>query len=502
MAAPFVFDYIPGVVRGATPTSAPNRWWNANGVRWRGGVARPIGGWDRVTSAPLDTLPRAILTWVSNSDVRYTALGCDSKLLIMSGGSVLDATPDGFTSTDEAAGSGGGYGAGPYGAEEYGTARSVYSFALARPYRFFLSSWGEDLLALASFDGKLYRWTPTAPAGPAGIIAEAPTGNSGLIVTPERHVVLLGAGGEPRRIAWCSREDYTDWDFMSVTNTAGFLDMETPGFPISAVRVREGTLIFTELDVWLLRYVGTPYIYGLERVGETTTLLSPNAVATFGGRAVWAGRSGFYLYDGGFVKALPSDVGDFMFADMDPTMGLFRAHASANGSFPEVWFFYPSVGQSECDRMVVWSHAEGWWSIGNLARTAMEQMGVNRVPIAAAPNGHVYYHETGWTDAGAPRFPGIFLEGGTVRVQGGQRQIMIRQVWPDTQGPTPLDFSFYAKDVPNGPERAYGPYLQRANGYLDVRLTGRDMRMRVRPTADGDWSLGQPVGDIRPRGGR
>jgi hypothetical protein len=25
--------------------------------------------------------------------------------------------------------------------------------------------------------------------------------------------VLIGAGNQPRRVAWSSREDYTDWNF-------------------------------------------------------------------------------------------------------------------------------------------------------------------------------------------------------------------------------------------------------------------------------------------------
>lgn len=73
------------------------------------------------------------------------------------------------------------------------------------------------------FDGNLIRWR----GGIMEPVGDAPTSNRAVIVTPERHAMLLQVGGDKRRIAWSSREDYTDWNFASTTNTAGFLHLST-----------------------------------------------------------------------------------------------------------------------------------------------------------------------------------------------------------------------------------------------------------------------------------
>jgi hypothetical protein len=493
----------PGVARGPTASYVEGRWFDTNLIRWRGGRLMPVGGWERMTETPLASTPRALATWVDTLDVRRHAVGCDGHLLILTGDSVLDATPPGFAVADSAI-TRGGFGAGKYGRENFGDARQEGSTTLARAYSFSLAAWGEDVLAVASFDGRLMRWTPQKPQDKATVISQAPQGARAMIVTDERHVVMIGSAVNPRRVSWCSREDYTDWNFASVTNTAGFIDMNTDGLPVALARVREGILIFTEIDVWLMRFVGSPYIYSLERIGETTSLISPNSIATFGGRAVWMGREGFFLYDGGYVKPLPSDVGGFLYADMDAYTGIFRAHAAPNGSFPEIWFFYPSEGATECDRYALWNYEENWWALGKLERTVAAPAGVAKFPMMASPDGHLYQHESGWTAAGLTRVGQVYATSPTIRVgDGGDRQLSVLQTFPDLNGaPKAASFTFDVRDTPDGPPRRAGPYLARSDGYMDARFTGRDVQLTVTATADDLWTLGKPILEAKPRGRR
>ncbi|NNM74745.1 hypothetical protein [Enterovirga aerilata] len=440
---------------------------------------------------------------MDNADLRHTGLGCDNHLLILTGDSVFDATPDGFVPADDAL-TLGGYGVGLHGGEEYGTPRSKGSFALSRAYSFSLAPWGEDLLALASFDGKLYRWTPQSPTDKAAVISQAPTGNRAVSVTDERHVLLLGAGGNPRRIAWCSRENYTDWDFLSVTNTAGFLDLPTNGLPVGLTKVREGHLVFTEMDAFLIRFVGSPFIYTYEKIGETTSILSPNAVADFGGRAVWMGREGFFIYDGGFVKPLPSDVGSFIYETMDPLFGIFRTHASTNGAFPEIWWFFPSKGATECDRYVVWNYEEGWWTIGRLERTAMQPAGVEKFPLMAGTDRHLYQHESGLTAAGFRRAQDVWIKSAPFMVGDGSQQMDVVQAFPDItcHDRRGVSFNFDVRTTPDGPATRKGPYFIRPDGYMDMRWGGREAQLILQGEDDCEWSVGTPRLEVRPRGAR
>jgi len=57
--------------------------------------------------------------------------------------------------------------------------------------------------------------------------------------------------------------------------------------------VREGTLIWTDNEAWIMRYVGLPYIYQIERIGFGCGLIAPQAFATTAGRCIWMGNEPF-----------------------------------------------------------------------------------------------------------------------------------------------------------------------------------------------------------------
>src|SRR5690606_41849102 len=62
------------------------------------------------------------------------------------------------------------------------------------------------------------------------------------------YVMLLQSQGDPRQFAWSSREDHTDWNFASTTNTAGFLNLETETPLLRGVNVRGGDRKSTRLN--------------------------------------------------------------------------------------------------------------------------------------------------------------------------------------------------------------------------------------------------------------
>ena len=318
-----------------------------------------------------------------------------------------------------------------------------------------------------------------------------PVNNRAVIVTPERHVLVLQPDGETRRVAWCSREDYTDWKFASTTNTAGFLDLQSETPLIQGCSVREGTLIWSVNRAFLLRYVGLPFIYGADELG-TTRLYSPLAFAEFDGRCVWMDASGFMIYEGGSMKPLECPLSDFIFSDIDPIYGPRVTHATVNGKFDEVWFFYPSEGSTECDRYVIWNWSENWWSMGTLARSAAFPAGVGSYPVMAGTDGHLYQHEDGWTYDGFNCANNVFIASGTINLPDAERSLNITQLVPSNGGNYDLTkFTLFTRMTPNGAERQFGPYYSRSDGYVDTRATGRDVRIRICANDAGDWSIGR-----------
>jgi hypothetical protein len=209
-------------------------------------------------------------------------------------------------------------------------------------------NWGQDVILTANTDGRLFYYTTSTSSTAPTVISTAPTGNNSVLVTDERHVMCIGqggGGGSTRRVAWSSREDYTDWNYSSTTNTAGFLDLTTKTPLLKGVKVKEGVLIFSLTDIYLASYVGTPYIYGFQRISDTE-MFHPDGIATFNGKAVWLSRLGFQIYSGGFVQPLDCPILNDIMSEMDPNYGPFRIHAAHNGVYPEIWFFYATTGNT------------------------------------------------------------------------------------------------------------------------------------------------------------
>lgn len=330
-----------------------------------------------------------------------------------------------------------------------------------------------------------------------------PTNNRGVIVTPERYVVCFGCDGESRRVGWSGQEDYTEWNFSSATTTAGFIDLDTQSKIVMAAKVREGTLIFTEEEVWLMKYIGLPYIYGFERIGFGCGLIAPKALATFSGRCIWMSLNGFWIFDGGYVKPLPSDVGNYVLQDMDPAAGLLYTHGSENGTFNEVWFWYPSTGNSIPDQYVCYNYMEGWWGLGAMTRTAASPSGIYPYPIASDGDNYLYYHENGWTAAGVPLIGSRYAETGSLNLANGENLTTVKQAITDSgYGYASTELTFFASTTPEAAETTAGPYTPRSSGYTDVRVTGREIRYRVEATEDAPWSVGDIRLDLTPRGKR
>ena len=553
----------PGIVKGANPDDAPGRWFDGILIRWRENVMEPVGGWARITTSPLGSTPRKIFQWRNNSSLAMTLVGCDEHLYADNSGSYVNVAPADLVGLNISSDL--GYGASTYGSSTYGTPRSGTSSLSPRREGWTFGSWGEDVLAVASSDGRLLYFDSSSPSATVAVVGvyavstinrtsnvvtvvtstphnlssgdavrvsgvastsfntssatvtvsnattftysntgsdasssggkvqdlSVPTGNRSVVVTPERHVVLIMAGGESRRVAWSSREDYTDFNYASTTNTAGYYDLKSETPLVTGTGVREGTLIWSVNRAFLMRYVGLPFIYGFDELGSTQ-LYSPNSFAEFDGRCVWMDGSGFQIYEGGSMRPLACPLTDYIFSNIDPFYGPRVAHAAVNGKFDEIWFYYPSNGSTECDRYVVWNWSEDWWSIGTLARTAASPAGVSYYPLMTGTDKHLYQHENGWTYDGFNCANNIFIASGTINLPGDEQSMNITQVVPSNGGNYNLTkYTLFTRMTPNGTERTFGPYNSRSDGYVDTRATGRDVRIRICANDAGDWSIGR-----------
>lgn len=433
--------------------------------------------------------------WRDNSGNNWCGIGTHSNLYVYSGGSAYNITPVGLVvgRTDSIAGV--GYGFGPYGASTYGTARP--SAAITDATTWSLDNWGQYLMACSTADGKIYEWLASVGTLPLAVV-NAPTGNRGICVTPERYLVAFGAGGDPRQIQWSTQEDPTVWT-PSATNTAGSLELQTNGRAIAMLTSRGVSLIWTEQDFHQMNYLGAPLVYGIQRVGVACGLAGAKAVAIASIGAVWMSQRAFFSYDGATLAQIPCDVADYVFGDINTTQ-LAKVHAGTNSKFNEVWWFYPSASSNENDRYVVWNYQENHWTIGALSRTCWSDSQVFPAPLAMDSSTTIFQHETGLTANGAPILTSRYLQSGPVDIAPGDNILNVMQVLPDEKTAGQVQLRFSTQFAPEGATWNFGPYA--LTPYTDVRFSGRQAAMKIEGLADADWRVGNFRLDVIPGGKR
>lgn len=483
----------PGFYRNGTDLEGAGRWRDGSLVRWREGSLRPVGGWvQRVANAFTDPV-RGMHVWEANNGDRWVAGGTYNALkVVTSGGLVYDITPTGFTAGTVDAQVNTGYGGSFYGTGFYGQTRpNLGSYGEATTWT--LDNWGEYLVACSYDDGKLYEWQLNTAAD-AAQITNSPTSCLGLVVTEERFIFALGAGGDPRKVQWCDQEDNTTWTPAS-TNQAGSQILQTVGQVMAGVRTTGQTLVLTDIDAHRAQYVGPPFVYQFERVGTACGLIARKAVAATDAGVFWMGANGFFLFDGSSVRELPCEVHDYVFNDINPAQ-ISKSWAVSNGQNAEIWWFYPSANSTEIDSYVAFDYQEGHWLLGKLNRTSGVDRGVFRAPIWADETGDLYDHETGFNFGTSA----VYAETGPANFGDGEFTFNAKKLIPDelTQGDVTLTFK--TRLYPNGSETSHGPYTM--TNPTSVRFSGRQARMRVDAARPTNWRFGIPRLEVTQGGKR
>lgn len=485
----------PGQYRNGTEYQSAGRWRDANLVRWQDGAMQPVGGWrsraTTGTAVDIAGTPRTMLDWVDNSGNRWVAFGCHDKLFVMDDeDNVFDITPVGFTAGNVSSDANFGWGAGGWGTLWWGEERADTGI-ISPATVWHLDTWGEYLVGGTTEDGKLYEWQLDT-ATPAAALSGAPTGCRGLVVTENRFLMALGADGNPRKVAWCDREDNTTWT-AAPENEAGDQVLQTSGTIRRGLRVRGGTLILTDKDAHLATE-NAAFVLGFERVGTACGIIGRGAGITMKQGALWMGERGFYGYFGGAVEEIPCEVSDYVFTDINRGQ-VSKISAIPNREFGEIWWFYPSAGSTENDRYVSYDMQEQTWGTGTIERTAGVDAGTFLTPLYADAAGAVYEHEVGHRyDDATP-----FAETGPISIQSGDQIIQARLLYPDEKTQGDVTATFKTRFFPNGEERSYGPYAM--SEPTGVRFAGRQVRMRVEGSG-ADWRVGTMRIDVVSGGGR
>jgi hypothetical protein len=391
-----------------------------------------------------------------------------------------------------------------------------------------MDNFGEDLIANPRA-GSVYYWTNSGGVAARGVELSdlagsnlAPTRGLQVIVSDvDRHALVLGADPisnstglrsgsiDPLLIAFSNQEDITDWEPRS-DNTAGSLRCSAGSEIIGGIRARQETLIWTDVALYSLQFIGTPLTFGLNLINEGVTLIGPNCAVNTPAGVFWMDRKGFYKYSG-TVQSIKCSVQSYVYSDFNQSQS-YQFFGFVNKEFNEVGWFYCSSSTTIIDRYVTYNYVEDHWSIGQMSRTAWIDEGVSVTPLAAGKSSstpYLYSHEVGNDDDGSA-MSSVYIQSGDFDIGNGQDFQFIKRMIPD------IDFngtggSSQAVDAVLKVRNYPGDSLATeqttsftgATTKIDMRARGRQAALRFQSSAAGvGFRLGNTRLDLQPNGKR
>jgi len=322
---------------------------------------------------------------------------------------------------------------------------------------------------------------------------------------------------DPMLVRWGDQESVVDW-VPAITNQAGSLRLSHGSKIVAAQQTRQEILTWTDSSLYSLQYLGPPYVWGSQLLGDNISIIGPNATAIASGRSYWMGIDKFYVYDGR-VQTLRCDLRRHVFSNIN-TQQNEQIFAGTSEGFNEVWWFYCSAGVTTVDSYVVYNYAEDIWYYGSLARTAWIDSGLRDYPVAATYSYNLVNHEEGIDDneTGTPTAITAYIESAEFDIDDGEKFGFVWRMVPD------LTFQGSTADTPQVTMTMYGMNgsgsgfnteaakavsrtstvtIEQFTNIVYTRIRGRQMIIEI--SSDGlgtTWQLGAPRIDIRPDGRR
>jgi len=419
------------------------------------------------------------------------------------------------------------------------------------------SNYGEDLI-FNPRGGGIYYWAVNANPNifdRATQITPASTGDAtcptiaNLIAVSDssRFVIAFGTNDpsdtlfpelngaqDPLLIRWSAQEDYNVWT-PAATNQAGDYRLSRGSEIVAAQQTRQEILVWTDAAIYSMQYLGPPYVWGFQIMGDNISIAGPNVVSVANNVTYWMGTDKFYMYSGR-VETLPCTLRQYVFEDINMQQS-YQFFSSTNEGYNEIWWFYCSVSgpdgtgtpnnpNTTVDRYVIFNHLERTWYYGKMARTAWLDSPLRTVPMAAGYNGQLIYHETGNDDGTTtPASPiEAYVQSSDFDIGDGHNFGIVWRIIPDVtfdgsnSAAPSLDFTVRPRQNPgsnygtsNSPpvisnvSFANQRYVtvQQFTEYAYVRIRGRQMAFKISSNDLGvAWQLGTPRLDVRPDGRR
>ncbi len=370
---------------------------------------------------------------------------------------------------------------------------------------YFVSQRGIDLTLLSDADCPIFQ-------------------NSLIVSDASRFLLVFGTndyGGtvlDPMLIRWSDQENPFVWA-PSITNQAGSIRLSHGSEIITVIQSRQEIVVLTDQAVYSLQYLGPPFVWKTELLGDNISVAGPNAVVLASGVTYWMGIDKFYMYDGR-VQTLSCDLRRYVFQDINIEQRQ-QIYGGTSEAYNEIWWFYCSTGSTVNDRYVVYNYLEKIWYYGTMGRTAWLDSGLQPFPLAATYSNRLVNQEDGIDDqeTNTPVAIDAYISSSEFDIGDGHNFGFVYRIIPDltfagstadaaqvTMTLYPMQNSGSGTGNPgSAPVTRSTTYniTEEFTGQIYTRVRGRQMIFKIQSTTAGtNWQLGAPRIDIRPDGRR
>ena len=371
--------------------------------------------------------------------------------------------------------------------------------------------------------------TSSSGTGAVSTIVDVPTVQNNIVVSDSsRFIIVFGCNDygsavlDPMLIRWSAQDDIYNWT-PDPTNQAGFTRLSHGSEIVATVQTRQEITVFTDSSIYSLQYLGPPYVWAPQLLGDNISIQGPNAAVIASGIVYWMGVDKFYSYDGR-VQTLNCDLRRHIFGDFNQAQAA-QVFAGTNEGFNEVWWFYCSANSFTIDRYVIYNYLEKIWYYGTMARTAWLDSGLLDYPLAATYSNNLVYHENGLNnnETGTTTAIDAYISSSEFDIGDGHNFGFVWRVLPDLTfenaensptGATPsVAMTLYGlansgsgvTSTASQPVAKSSTYVitEEFTGMIFTRMRGRQMIFKISSNQINTvWQLGAPRIDIRPDGRR
>jgi hypothetical protein len=344
---------------------------------------------------------------------------------------------------------------------------------------------------------------------------------------------------EPRLVKWSTEAAYGEapftWDETDATLDAGEYELsDTPGDIVDGLPLGDSFLIYKEDSIYIMNYVGTPYIFSFKLLSPTVGALSKEAIKEFDGGHFFIGNSDCYICNGQTVTPLlPNKVRRAMFEDLSGD-NYQKCFVAADYVRNEMLACFPSSGSDVVNKALIWNWKDNTFSFRDLPDTSFINNGIIDITVGATWDASSEYWDVGTGTWGERNYDNVkknlvFCDVSNTKIfrdsfgntkDGTNMTSFVERTGLDLNDPQAVKFvsAVYPQIEVSGDNSVNvyvgrqisteqgitweGPILFNPNTQSKVscRVSGKYFGIKVESTTDMDWKLHGVAFEVQQRG--